>query len=96
MASLYTLALSAVFPGVGSVAVAKVFNASFAFLNSVLSVFKPNCLANKSCKACLKLGVLIAGLTNSVLTFSNSAKYADFVSFVFPSVSADSVAFNLS
>ena len=41
-ASLYAFALSAVFPVVGSASVTKVFNASFAFVNSVLSALFTN------------------------------------------------------
>ena len=41
-ASLYAFALSAVFPVVGSSAVAKVFNASFAVVNSALSALFTN------------------------------------------------------
>ena len=71
-AALYDFAVSVVFPGVGS-SFTKASNSAFEFVNPVLSVFKPDCLANKSCKACLKLGVLAAGFANSALTFSNSA-----------------------
>ena len=71
-AALYAFAVSVVFPGVGS-SFTKASNSAFEFVKPVLSVFKPNCLANKSCKACLKLGVLAAGFANSVLTFSSSA-----------------------
>ena len=41
-ASLYAFALSAVFPVVGSASVAKVFNASFACVNSALSALLTN------------------------------------------------------
>ena len=71
-ASLYAFAVSIVFPGVGS-SFTKASNSAFESVKPVLSVFKPDCLANNSCKACLKLGVLAAGFANSVLTFSNSA-----------------------
>ena len=96
-ASLYVFALSAVFPVVGSASVAKVFNASFAFFKTVLSTFNASCFDKIASNASLYSTVfLTSALVTSVLIFSNSAKYAAFVSFVFPSVSADSVAFNLS
>ena len=95
-ASLYAFALSAVFPGVGS-SFTKPSSKVFESVKPVLSTFNANCFDKIDSKAVLYSAVFLTSvLVTRVLIFSNSAKYAAFVSFVFPSVSAVSVAFNLS
>ena len=95
-ASLYAFALSAVFPGVGS-SLTKPSSKVFELVKPVLSTFKANCFDKIDSKAVLYSAVFLTSvLVTRVLMFSNSAKYAALVSFVFPSVSAVSVTFNLS
>ena len=95
--SVYVFALSAVFPVVGSAAAVNSLNASFAFVNSALSTFNASCFNKIDSKASLYSAVFLTSvLVTSVLIFSNSVKYAAFVSFVFPFVSSVSVAFSFS
>ena len=94
--SVYVFALSAVFPVVGS-SFTKSSSKAFESIKPVLSTFNASCFNKIDSKASLYSAVFLTSvLVTSVLIFSNSVKYAAFVSFVFPFVSSVSVAFSFS